>query len=110
MISDRDLIIGLFEAVGALAERLTGSELEVRIIDSQTGERFWMCTPSDNSRWTSGDGLDTRAVLRAPVLDPSECSATHRSSRDEPAAKPAEVETTPQSSAIPQPTLSAVSE
>jgi hypothetical protein len=49
MISDRDLIVGLYEAIGRLAQRLTGESLRIKIVDSQTGERFRMRTPIHHS-------------------------------------------------------------
>jgi hypothetical protein len=65
MISDRDMIIGLYEAIGALARRTTGETLVVRIIDSDTGETFPMYTPSDRIRWLKDDAenLGMEAVL-----------------------------------------------
>ena len=53
MISDRDLIIGLYEALGRLAKRLTGDSIGIRIVDSETGRRARMKTPSRYSYWIS---------------------------------------------------------
>ena len=68
MITERDLILGLFEAVGALARRLTGDTLVVTITDSETGERFPMYVPSSDARWIS-DANGTRATLKAESGD-----------------------------------------
>jgi hypothetical protein len=67
-MTDRDLILGLFEAVGALARRTTGDTLVVTITDSETGERFPMYAPSSDARWLS-DANGTRATLKTESGD-----------------------------------------
>lgn len=51
MISDRDLIIGLYEAIGRLSHRLTGERIRIRIVDSATGKRYLTTTPTSHSSW-----------------------------------------------------------
>lgn len=55
MISDRDLIIGLYEALGRLAKRLTGESIGIRIVDSETGKKFRTRTPTEHSYWVKDD-------------------------------------------------------
>ena len=84
-ISDRDLIIGLFEAVGALARRITGDTLVVTITDSATGERFPMYSPSSDARWINGVCTDVHSEDREdPPIRPR--SARHRAPTPRPNA------------------------
>jgi hypothetical protein len=50
-MSEKQILIGLVEAIGALAERLTGQRLEIRIRD-EAGNGSWFYA-SDAHRWTT---------------------------------------------------------
>ena len=63
-LSEKDWIVGIFQAVGALAERLTGEKLVVRLTDSEgnsydvyadTSDTKWQ-RPSDAAASPLGDG------------------------------------------------------
>ena len=66
MVTDRDLIIGLFEAIGRLAKELTGHSLGIKIVDSETGKRFRMRTPTWHSYLISDEGRE--AIFDDAVL------------------------------------------
>lgn len=49
-IREKDLSIALLNAVGALAQRLTGEILAVRIVDSE-GHPYWVYASPDAVKW-----------------------------------------------------------
>ncbi len=51
-ISDRAVLWGILSAVGALAERLTGDTLSVRL-DTSDGSFVWIGPLGTNTAWTT---------------------------------------------------------
>ena len=75
-LSEKDRIVGIFQAVGALAERLTGEKLVVRLTDSEgnsydvyadTSDTKWQ-RPSDAAASPLGDGAPR---VDGPLADSS---------------------------------------
>lgn len=65
MISDRELLIGLFNAVGELAERLTGEKLVVRM-RAEDGRLCDVYATSMRAYWTN----NLAARLSQTAADP----------------------------------------
>jgi hypothetical protein len=63
-LTDRDILIGLTEAIGALAERLAGQELEIKLIDS-AGDFIWVRPDVGEVRWAAAVVPQARPDARA---------------------------------------------
>ena len=70
MVSDQDLIVSLFNMVGALAERLTGERLVVAVRDSE-GNTDYVCASSyPKIQWVQNAPAACGRQV-APFLEPS---------------------------------------
>ncbi len=81
MITDRDLIIGLYEAIGRLAHRLTGEYIGVRLVDSSTGKKHRLRTPTYHSYWINDDkGESSGDSVAVPALAVSDAAQKNAAS------------------------------
>ena len=70
MISEKALILSLFDAIGALAKRLTGETLEIALFDEE-GSHRWHSPSSLYTRWCK----PTEDIV-TPVAAQSLCAET----------------------------------
>ena len=70
MISDTDLMWSLLAAVGALAERITGEKLLVKIENKEQSAHVWTYPSSDMVRWVkSEERAIGQEVVEGPCVD-----------------------------------------
>jgi hypothetical protein len=67
MLTERDWIIGIFDAIGALAERLTGERLVVQLTDSE-GKKYRAYRSSSVSWITIAEAPDALQAHVPPVV------------------------------------------